>query len=203
MIYVIFMPGTAKGSSELLRIFNILKDLSMEFDPPAARLRYTEFPSFAEHIAKLFAEDRLFDILPRLEIQLQIVSKYDIPVRPALDPYISTQIGIFSKAFSDLETGHLLNYPDCCIKSFSEEIRYGLDERHRKELGTTKDKVFVTTAGFVPHSVFCGEAHSRGLIGFVSQADVLALRELEKELAYALPHCHSEYQQHYFEIMDE
>ena len=197
------MPGTAKSSSELLRIFNVLKDLSMEFDPPAACSRYTEFPSLAEHIAKLFAEDRLFDVLPRLEIQLQIAARYDLPVRPALDPYISTQIGIFSKTFSDMETGHFLNYPDCCIKSFSEEIRYGLDERHREELRSTKDKVFVTTAGFVPHSVFCGEAHSRGLACFVDRANVPILRNLEKELAYALPHCHSEYQQHYFEIMDE
>jgi hypothetical protein len=197
------MPYTAKGSAALLRIFNVLKDLSMGFDLPAARLKYPEFPSFAEHVAKLFVDDRLFDVLPRLDIQLHIAARYDLPIRPALDPYISTQIGIFSKTISDLETGHFLNYPDCCIKSFSEEIRYGLDERHRQELRDMNDKVFVTTAGFIPHSVFCGEAHSRGLACFLGKAHVASLRKLEIELASALPHCHSEYQQHYFEIMDE
>ncbi|MDD1776519.1 MAG: DUF483 domain-containing protein [Candidatus Methanomethylicus sp.] len=196
------MTYASKGSSELQRIYNILKNLSMEFDPDLASKAYPQFPNFAAHLAKLFIDDRLFDIMQRLETQVKIVFKYNPSIRPALDPYISTQIGIFSKEISDFEIGHFLNYPDCCIKSFSEEIRYGLDEKHRSEM-KPNGEVFVTTAGFIPHSIYCDEAISKGLVGFIPKSSVANLKKLEKELAILLPHCHSEYQEHYYEFMGE
>ena len=197
------MAHTSNGTNALLRVVNILKEISMDFDPSISRNKHPDFPTFAEGIAKLFIDDRLFDILPRLELELKIVGRHSPPVRPAMDPYTSTQIGVFSKSFSDTETGHFLDYPDCCIKSFSEEVRYGLDERHAEELKNVKGKAFVTTAGFVPCSVFCKEAHAKALVCFVEFAEIKKLKALEKELSEALPHFHSEYQGHYFEIKGE
>ncbi|MBM5805678.1 MAG: DUF483 domain-containing protein [Candidatus Verstraetearchaeota archaeon] len=193
---------TSKGVAvtSFLRILSLLKDLSSIDDPSSARTTYPAFPSFAEHIAKLFSEDRLFDVLPRLAIQLGIIRRYDPPVRPAMDPYVSTQIGVFSKNFSDWEIGSFLGYPDCCMRPYAEELRYSLDEEHVRELKQVKGRIFVTTAGFIPHSVFCKESHLRGLIAFIAREDVERLRLLENELSSALPHLHPEYQRHYYEI---
>jgi hypothetical protein len=188
------------AATSFLRILNILKILSSINDPSSVKIKYPAFPSFATHIARLFSEDRLFDILPRLEIQLGIIKKYDPPVRPAMDPYVSTQIGVFSKNFSDWEIGSFLDYPECCIRPYVEELRYSLDDEHTKELKQVMAKIFVTTAGFIPHSIFCRESHLRGLIAFASREDVERLHLLENELSTALPHLHSEYQRHYYEI---
>ncbi len=193
------------GFESLSRISGILNALSSCVTAADARSMYPAFPNFAEHIAQLFLEDRLFDIMPRLEVQQSLVKKWQPPVRPALDPYISAQIGVFSKNFDDYETGHFLDYPDCCIRSFNERIRYALDELHEKELAELssrcKDKpYFVTTSGFVPCSVLCEESHRRRLIAFTDGAQVSAMRSLETEIAGALPHFHSEYQGKYYEI---
>jgi len=194
------MTSEGLAISSFLRILSILKDLSSIDDPSSARTKYPAFPSFAAYVAKLFSEDRLFDILPRLEIQLGIIRRYDPLVRPAMDPYVSTQIGVFSKNFSDWEIGSFLGYPECCMRPYVEQLRYSLDEGHSNELKKMKGKVFVATAGFIPHSVFCKESHLRGLIAFVTRDDVERLHLLEKELFTALPHLHSEYQGHYYEI---
>lgn len=156
--------------------------------------------NFARHVARLFREDRLFDILPRLETQLQIVRRFSPPVRPALDPYTSTQIGVFSKLFDDYEIGHFLGYPECCMRSFAEDIRYSIDGDHIRELERSGMKAFVTTAGFIPCSVFCKEAQNRGLLSFVEPSEIANLRAIEKETAAKLPHFHPEYREHYFEI---
>ena len=197
------MVNEGKGLISLYKIQKILKELSSINNPPSARLRFARFPSFAEHIANLFEEDRLFDIISRMQIQIDIVSKYNPPVRPALDPYISSQIGVFTRLFNDREIGFFVDYPECCVQSFIEEVRYGLDERHFLELtqskGQSKGNVFVTTAGFVPCSVFCEESKKRGLIGFLDNTEVDRLKELEKELARKLPHFHPEYQEHYYD----
>jgi len=194
------MASEGPAISSFLRILSILKDLSFIEDPSSARTKYPTFPSFAAHVAQLFSEDRLFDILPRLEIQLGIIRRYDPPVRPAMDPYVSTQIGVFSKNFSDWEIGSFLGYPECCMRPFVEKIRYSLDEGHSNELKKMKGKVFVATAGFIPHSVFCKESRLRGLIAFVNREDVDKLHLLENELSTRLPHLHPEYQRHYYEI---
>jgi len=194
------MKSKGAAVTSFLRILSVLKDLSSIDDPSNARTKYPAFPSFAAHVAKLFSEDRLFDVLQRLEIQLGIIRRYDPPVRPAMDPYVSTQIGVFSKNFSDWEIGSFLGYPDCCMRPYVEELRYSLNEGHTKELKQIKGKVFVATAGFIPHSVFCKESHLRGLIAFIVREDVEKLHLLEDELSTALPHLHSEYQRHYYEI---
>ncbi|MEM3040087.1 MAG: DUF483 domain-containing protein [Candidatus Methanomethylicaceae archaeon] len=189
------------GYSSLKRIFEIIVDLS-NLTPELAKEKYSEFPSLASHIAILFSRDYLHDVLSRLELQLRIVESYDPPIRPALDPYSSTQLGIFSKNFSDWEIGRLLNYPACCIHSFSEELRYGLDSKHLEELNTIKEEVvFVTTAGFVPHSIFCKEASESALIGLLKLDALKVLNDLEKELAHMLPHAHPEYQKHYYDML--
>jgi hypothetical protein len=194
------MTSERVALTSFLRILNLLKDISSTHDPLSVKIKYPAFPSFAVHIARLFSEDRLFDVLPRLEIQLEIIKRYNPPVRPAMDPYVSTQIGVFSKNFSDWEIGSFLGYPECCMRPYVEELRYSLDEEHVKELKQVKGKIFVTTAGFIPHSTFCKESRLRGLIAFVTKEDVEKLHLLENELSIALPHLHSEYQRHYYEI---
>ncbi len=188
------------GFSSLKRIIEKIFDLSY-LTPEDAKEKYSDFPSLAEHISRLFSKDYLYDVLPRLELQLKIVEDYDPPIRPALDPYSSTQLGIFNKNFSDWEIGLLLNYPPCCIRSFADETRYQIDSRHLEELANVKDKIaFVTTAGFVPHSVFCKEASDNALIGFLKIEELPLLQGLEEELALKLPHPHPAYQKHYYDI---
>ncbi len=182
--------------SELVRKIRALSITS----PEDAEAQFPKFPNFARHVAKLFREDRLFDILPRLEVQLQIVGKFSLPVRPALDPYISTQIGIFSKHFDDYEIGRFLDYPECCMRSFAENIRYSIDENHIQELRVSGMKAFATTAGFIPCSIFCNEAQNTGLLSFIEPHEMVVLRNLEKEMSLRLPHFHPEYQEHYFEV---
>ncbi|NHV59887.1 MAG: DUF483 domain-containing protein [Candidatus Verstraetearchaeota archaeon] len=189
------------GYSSLKRIVDIITELSHS-TPECAKEKYPEFPSLSGHIASLFLKDHLHDVLPRLRLQLRIVERYNPPIRPALDPYSSTQLGIFSKNFSDWEVGLFLNYPACCIRSFSEEVRYGFDSRHLEELSSLREEVvFVSTAGFVPHSIFCKEASERALIGFLKLDDLQLLNDLEEEFSRALPHPHPEYQKHYYDIL--
>lgn len=193
------------GFDSFTRLCNIIRYLSSCEESDQAKVAYPAFPDLAAHISQLFIDDRLFDIMPRLELQLDLVKKYSPQVRPALDPYISTQIGVFSKDYNDYETGHFLDYPDCCIRSFNERVRYALDDLHDEELSDLNKKgglqpFFVTISGFVPCSVSCPEAHRRHLIAFVDAAQVTLMRVLEGEIARALPHFHSEYQGKYYEI---
>lgn len=190
-----------RGYLALKKIVETIFDI-FTLSPKEAREKYVDFPNFAEHIAKLFLEDRLFDIPDRLNLQLEIVKSFDPPVRPALDPYTSLQIGVFNKNFSDWEIGRFLNYPHCCIKSFSEEVRYGFDEKHFRELmKLDKNCIFVTTAGFVPHSIFCKESMQKGLTSIIRDRELMDLRALEVEIANALPHFHPEYQCHYYDVL--
>jgi hypothetical protein len=188
------------ASASFSQILDRLRALS-SVEQAEAKEKHPTFPNFAFHIAKLFHEDRLFDIMQRLELEMHLIDEYQPPIRPALDPYVSTQIGVFSKNFDDWEIGHFLSYPDCCIRPFAEEARYGLDERHSKELSDEPGKIFASTAGFIPHSINCLESHQRGLIAFISKEELQVLKKLETEIFTALPHMHPEYRAHYFEIM--
>jgi hypothetical protein len=181
------------------RILDRFRSLSAE-SPSEAKALYPAFPNFAFHVSKLFQENRLFDIMPRLELEMSLIDEHQPAVRPALDPYVSTQIGVFSKNFNDWEIGHFLSYPDCCIKPFAEEARYGLDERHFNELRGMKGKIFVTTAGFIPHSIYCKKSQQEALIAFIDRDELKALRKLEAEIFSALPHMHPEYQGQYYEV---
>lgn len=194
------MLQQGKAIKSFSRIINLLKDLSFIDELNAIPSKYPSFPTFASHVAKLFSDDRLFDVIPRLEIELGIIAKHNPPVRPAMDPYVSTQIGIFSKNYSDWEIGGFLGYPDCCMRPFTEEARYGIDERHTAELKEVKGRIFVATAGFIPHSIFCSESQAGGLIAFVTKEELESMRQVERELTAALPHLHSEYQGHYYEV---
>ncbi len=131
---------------------------------------------------------------------MALIEEYGPAVRPALDPYVSTQIGIFSRRFDDWEVGHFLSYPDCCIKPFAEEARYGLDERHAEELKRVVGKIFVTTAGFIPHSIHCEESQKRALIAFISRGELDDIRRLEAAIFKVLPHMHPEYRGQYYEV---
>ncbi|MCS7097934.1 MAG: DUF483 domain-containing protein [Candidatus Methanomethyliaceae archaeon] len=191
----------SNGFLALKRIIETIFDI-FTLSPKEAREKYDEFPNFAEQIAKLFQEDRLFEIPERLNLQLEIVKSFSPKVRPALDPYTSLQIGVFNKNFSDWEIGRFLNYPECCIRSFIEEIRYGFDERHLNELKTlSRDCIFITTAGFIPHSIFCEKSIETGLASIIKYNELLLLEELEEELAKALPHSHPEYWHHYYDVL--
>jgi hypothetical protein len=117
-----------------------------------------------------------------------------------MDPYVSTQIGIFSKNYSDWEIGGFLGYPVCCMRPFVEEARYGIDERHAAEFRKAKGRIFAATAGFIPHSIFCNASQAGGLIAFVTKEELVSMRLVERELTAALPHFHSEYQGKYYEI---
>jgi hypothetical protein len=187
------------ASASFSKILNTLTGLSV-MNPGEARAKHKAFPNFAFHLSKLFQEDRLFDILPRLELQMQLIDQHQPPIRPALDPHSSTQLGIFSRNFSDWEVGHFLSYPECCIKPFAEEARFGLDERHAKEFKGMTRKIFATTAGFIPHSVHCEKSLDGALIGFVSAAELETMKRLEAETFRVLPHMHSEYRAQYYEI---
>jgi hypothetical protein len=187
------------ASDSFSKILVTLTELS-SMEPEEAKARHPDFPNFAYHVSKLFQDDRLFDILPRLELQKRLIDEYQPAVRPALDPHASIQLGVLSKVFSDWEIGHFLSYPDCCIKPFAEEARYGLDERHTKELGGMTRKIFATTAGFIPHSIHCAESHERALIAFINANELETLRKLETEIFRALPHMHPEYRGQYYEI---
>jgi hypothetical protein len=194
------MPQQGKAFLSFSRIINLLRDLSFTDNLGAVQSKYPSFPTFASHVAKLFSDDRLFDVIPRLEIELSIIAKHNPPVRPAMDPYVSTQIGIFSKNYSDWEIGGFLGYPDCCVRPFAEEARYGIDERHAAELKKVKGRIFVATAGFIPHSIFCSKSQAGGLIAFVTKEELESIRYVERELTAALPHFHSEYQGKYYEV---
>lgn len=187
------------ASASFSKILNTLTELS-GLEPEEARAKHDGFPNFAFHVAKLFQEDRLFDILPRLGVQRQLIDAHKPAIRPALDPHSSTQLGIFSRNFSDWEIGNFLSYPECCIKPFAEEARFGLDERHAREFQGMTGKIFATTAGFIPHSVHCAESQERALIGFIDARDLKILRKLEAETFRALPHMHPEYRAQYYEI---
>lgn len=190
---------SSRGTASFSELANRIRSLSSLL-PDEAELSFPKSPNFARHVAKLFLEDRLFDVLPRLEVQLNIVGKFSPPVRPALDPYTSTQIGVFSKSFDDFEIGHFLGYPECCMRSFSERVRYSIDEDHMLELRESGEAGFVTTAGFIPCSIFCSEAHARGLLSFIKPSQVGSLKAMEKITASELPHFHPEYREHYFEV---
>jgi hypothetical protein len=187
------------ASTSFSKILYTITALSSQ-EPDEAKAKHPDFPNFAFHIAKLFQEDRLFDILPRLELQKRLIEEHQPAVRPALDPHSSTQLGVFSRNFSDWEIGHFLSYPECCIKPFAEEARFGLDERHAKEFQGMTGKIFATTAGFIPHSIHCAKSQERALIGFISVQELNVMKKLEVEIFRALPHMHPEYRAQYYEI---
>jgi hypothetical protein len=147
----------------------------------------------------------MFDyIIQRLIIQLKIVQKYNISVRPAIDPFVSSELGIY-KRLDDLELGKLLDYPNCCVDSFSETARYGIDSKHLKEVENMtfedEDYAIILPSGFIPCSLKCNKAIENKLIGTIDKETYEKLLSLEEELFKKLPHYHGAYDEYFEKII--
>ncbi|EHP89675.1 DUF483 domain-containing protein [Methanotorris formicicus] len=150
-------------------------------------------------------EEKYNYIIFRLKKQIEIVEKYKPKVRPAIDPMVSMELGIYRR-LDDYELGKLLNYPECCIKSFSEDFRIGIDRDHLKEAEEIKEKsnnayAIILPSGFIPCSLKCEESWKRNLIGIVDEDEYYRILELEKELKEKLPHFHGAYDEYYEKII--
>jgi len=141
-------------------------------------------------------------VISRLKKQIEIVKKYKPPVRPAIDPMVSSYIGVYSGLEFAEEYGKLMGYPTCCIESF-KSVRFAIDEEHLKEVEDLKEEgkiAIVITSGFIPCSLKCKEAWKRCLIGSVSQKEYDNILQLERTLFKELPHYHGGYSEYYEKI---
>ncbi|NPA62112.1 MAG: DUF483 domain-containing protein [Methanococci archaeon] len=173
------------------------------------KLRNGELEGFKilkEHIQSL-DEFQYQQIIDRLKFQIEIVEKYNPKVRPAIDPVVSTELGIYRR-LDDFEVGKLLDYPECCIKSFVEEVRISIDRDHLKEVEEMRDDLknkgvyaIVLPSGFIPCSLRCEEAIKRGYIGYLNKEEFDKILELEKELKEKIRHWHFGYEDYYEKII--
>ncbi|AIJ05645.1 hypothetical protein JH146_0799 [Methanocaldococcus bathoardescens] len=173
------------------------------------KLRTGELEGFEilkEHIQSL-DEFQYQDIINRLKFQIEIVEKYKPKVRPAIDPVVSTELGIYRR-LDDFEIGKLLDYPDCCIKSFVEDVRIAIDREHLKEVEEMREELkskgiyaIVLPSGFIPCSLKCEEAIKRGYIGYLNKEEFDKILELEKELKEKIRHWHFGYDEYYEKII--
>ena len=77
-------------------------------------------------------DDEIYDlVIFRLKKQIEIVKRYKPPVRPAIDPLVSSYLGVYSGLDLAEEYGELMGYPRCCIESF-KSVRFAIDEEHLK-----------------------------------------------------------------------
>jgi len=141
------------------------------------------------------------------EFQYELVEKYKPKVRPAIDPMVSTELGIYRR-LDDFEIGKLLDYPECCIKSFVEDVRVAIDREHLKEVEEMKEELknkgiyaIVLPSGFIPCSLKCEEAIKRGFIGYLTKEEFDKILELEKELKEKIRHWHFGYDEYYEKII--
>ena len=153
------------------------------------------------HIQNL--DDEIYNlIVSRLKKEIEIVKRYKPPVRPAIDPFISSYLGVYSGLEFAEEYGRLMGYPRCCIESF-KSVRFAIDEEHLKEVESLKEEgkvALVITSGFIPCSLKCKDAWKRCLIGSVSQREYNIIIQLERELFRELPHYHGGYSEYYEKI---
>jgi hypothetical protein len=200
----------AKGILGLKKIYDNLSNLyqiSEAYDSreatSIAEKRFRSFSSIAFAIINDFKHDRGLEIFDRIRLQISITKKYNSPVRPALDPYTSTTLNLYQLEKSG-EIGRFFDYPDCCIKTFVDDFKITLEKSLLAQLGgiINKEKeVMVITSGFVPCSLDCKKAHSRGLIAVVKKGELERLKKLEDELFYTVPHHHPAYFRRYFEYL--
>jgi len=138
-------------------------------------------------------------LMARLEKEIEIVNRYNPPTRPALDPLVSTELGIYRG--DDYQIGRLLGYPECCMKSFSEETRFAIDKKHLKELEEMEFPedayALILPSGFIPCSLKCPKAWENKLIAYVNPREYQMILELEEELKRELPHFHLGYNEYY------
>ena len=158
-------------------------------------------------------DDEKFNyIIYRLNRQIEIVKKYNPKVRPAIDPMVSSELGVYSGLDFPEGYGRLLNYPKCCIKSF-ENARFGIDKDHLKEVEELKreiidknknikeNSVLILPSGFIPCSLKCKDAWERNLIAVISYDEYVNILKLEEELFNELPHFHGAYNEYYEKIL--
>ncbi|ADC69905.1 protein of unknown function DUF483 [Methanocaldococcus sp. FS406-22] len=164
------------------------------------------FETLKEHIQSL-DEFQYQNIVNRLKFQIEIVEKYKPKVRPAIDPVVSTELGIYRR-LDDFEIGKLLDYPECCIKSFVEDVRVAIDREHLKEVEEMREELknrgvyaIVLPSGFIPCSLKCEEAIKRGFIGYLTKEEFDKILELEKELKEKIKHWHFGYEDYYEKII--
>ncbi|WP_457620430.1 DUF483 domain-containing protein [Methanopyrus sp.] len=124
-----------------------------------------------------------------VETELTLWEESGLHVRPALHPYVSERIGVYS--LDDGEVGRFLGYPDCCVEYFSEgHVRFDHDS----------DNVVIVTEGFVPCSPTCRRARRAHLLE--PDADPEPYRRLEGTLRtriekLGVPTYHSAYRGFY------
>jgi len=176
---------------------------------------YEGLKNISLHIQNMEYEKYNFIIL-RLKKQIEIVKKYNPPVRPAMDPMVSSYLGLYSGLDFPEEYGLLMGYPKCCIESF-KSARFAIDNNHLKEveeikenilnganlnnnLGENNNYAIVLTSGFIPCSLKCRESWSKGLIALVSFKEYKNIVKLERELLNELPHYHGGYNEYFEKI---
>ncbi len=184
---------------------NMLKKLLYKIE----KLRNGELEDFKilkKHIQSL-DEFQYKNIIDRLKFQIEIVEKYKPKVRPAIDPVVSTELGIYRR-LDDYEIGKLLEYPECCIKSFVENVRISIDNEHLKEVDEIREELknkgvyaIVLPSGFIPCSLKCKEAIKRGYIGYLNKEEFDNILKLEEELKKKIVHWHFGYSEFYEKII--
>jgi len=170
--------------------------------------KYEGLENISLHIQNMEHEKYNFIIL-RLKKQIGIVKKYSPPVRPAMDPMVSSYLGVYSGLDFPEEYGLLMGYPKCCIESF-KSARFAIDNNHLKEVEEIKENMnnnlrnnnyaIVLTSGFIPCSLKCRESWNRGLIALVSLKEYKNIVKLERELFNELPHYHGGYNEYFEKI---
>ncbi len=155
-------------------------------------------------------------ILYRFKKQIEIVKKYSPKVRPAIDPIVSSELGVYSGLDFPEEYGRLMGYPECCIESF-KSARFGIDAEHLNEVEDIKKEInneimegvknvkenvaIIMPSGFIPCSLKCKFAWDNNLVSIISYEEYLDILKLEEELLKKLPHYHCAYNEYYEKIM--
>ncbi|WP_456436728.1 DUF483 domain-containing protein [Methanopyrus sp.] len=104
-----------------------------------------------------------------VETELTMWEESGLHVRPALHPYVSERIGVYT--LDDEEIGKFLDYPGCCVEYFMEgHVKFDHDP----------EDVVIVTEGFVPCSSACRRARRAHLLEVA--ADPGPYLQLEKEL---------------------
>ncbi|WP_457614929.1 DUF483 domain-containing protein [Methanopyrus sp.] len=170
----------------LERVLTFLQDLRSHLDgvgdPPEPR-------TLADFALQRLTPADLDLCVKIVETELTLWEESSLHVRPAVHPYVSERIGVYT--LDDEEVGRFLGYPNCCVEYFLEgHVRFDHDP----------DSVVVVTEGFVPCSPTCGRARRAHLLE--PDADPRPYLRLEKRLQTHLeglrvPSYHSAYRGFY------
>jgi len=150
----------------LERVLTFLQDLRSHLDGTGDMPEPRTLAEFALQRLTPMDLDLCINIV---ETELVLWEESGLHVRPALHPYVSERIGVYT--LDDEEIGRFLGYPECCVEYFLEgHVRFDHDP----------DNVVVVTEGFVPCSPTCRRARRVHLLEF--DADPEPYRRLEGRL---------------------